>query len=167
MITLLVCLFVATVLILDTERLVFLHECLDKIDLPFLSDWLDRFLISLRMYRGIGSRYLVSALALSILAQLLVVSIYCLLARSLDINTSIFTLGWISSAVVLATMIPVSISGFGIREGILFLLLKPYGVVGENVLALSFLVFGVTLLLVGTIGGVLEGSKTLSYEIRS
>jgi hypothetical protein len=167
MTTLLVCLFIATVLILDMERLVLLHKCLEKIDLPFLSDWLDRFLSSLRMYRGLGSISLVSALALSILAQLLVVFIYCLLARSLDINTSIFTLGWISSAVVLATMIPVSISGFGIREGALFLLLKPYGVVGEDVLALSFLVFGVTLLLVGTIGGVLEGSKTLSYAIRS
>jgi hypothetical protein len=58
-------------------------------------------------------------------------------------------------------MIPISISGLGVREGALLFLLKPYGVWGEEALALSLIIFGITVLLIGAIGGLLEGRKLL------
>ncbi|GBD39749.1 hypothetical protein HRbin37_02035 [bacterium HR37] len=89
------------------------------------------------------------------------VLIYYVLAASLKLELSFVTIGWIRSAVVLATMFPVSFSGLGIREGVLLVLLKPFEVSEKEALALSFLVFCTTLLLIGIIGGILEGKRFL------
>jgi hypothetical protein len=58
-------------------------------------------------------------------------------------------------------MVPISVSGLGIREGASLLLLLPYGVPGEKALALSFLIFATTLLLIGALGGLLEARKQI------
>lgn len=83
-----------------------------------------------------------------------IISFY-VLALSLNISIDFFVIGWIRSAVMLATMIPISISGFGIREGVLIYLLKFYGVSPSLAVAFSFLSFAKNLFAPLT-GGILE-----------
>ena len=128
-------------------------------NLPLFSKKLNDLFISLNQYKNLSLSSLFFIFMLSIITQLLGILIYFLLAMSLGIDISLITIGWIRSAVIVMTMLPISLSGLGVREGVLLFLLKPYGILGEETLALSFLVFGATLLLIGAIGGLLEGRK--------
>lgn len=136
-----------------------LPKYFELIDLPLFSKKLNNLFISLNQYENLSLSSLAFIFMLSIAAQLLGTLIYYILAMSLGIDISLITIGWIRSAVIVMTMLPISLSGLGVREGVLLFLLKPYGILREETLALSFLVFGATLLLIGAIGGLLEGRK--------
>ena len=73
------------------------------------------------------------------------------------------SIGWIRAVVQAVTNLPISISGFGLREGGLILLLEPFGVAGATAVALSFLMFGRGLLL-GAIGAALEIQSALTAK---
>ena len=57
---------------------------------------------------------------------------------------------------IIATMIPISVSGLGLREGASLLLLGGYGIAAEQIVAFSLLVFTVSVVFVGLLGGFLE-----------
>ena len=56
-------------------------------------------------------------------------------------------------------MIPISIAGLGVREGLLILLLRPFAVLDEEALAFSLLVFAVNVVLVGLLGDLIEAGQ--------
>ena len=105
--------------------------------------------------------------AWSIGSQLIGVLLFYALAWALGVDVPLLALGWVRSATVLATMVPVSIAGLGLREGALLFLLDPFGVAGEEALAMSLLVFAVTVLLFGLLGGLLEGKRFLLPAARA
>lgn len=100
-------------------------------------------------------------LFLSLLAHLLGVASYSLQASALGLDISPLSIGWIRSVVILATMIPVSVSGIGIREVALITLLSLYGVSDFQAVGYSLLVFGVTILFVGLVGGLIDCKEWL------
>jgi uncharacterized protein (TIRG00374 family) len=104
---------------------------------------------------------------LSIIVHLLGVLTYFLIASALAIDVSVATIGWVRSVVILLTMLPISVSGFGVREGALILLLRPDGVQEDNAIAFSFLVFAVTFLFAGVIGALLKIARDLRLPIPS
>lgn len=106
--------------------------------------------------RTLGALFLLSGLI-----HVLGILSYDLLCAAMGLTVSFVAVGWIRSAVILATMLPVSVSGIGLREGALVLLLGLYDVPPENALALSFLVFAVTVLGIGLIGGIFEAVRLL------
>jgi glycosyltransferase 2 family protein len=65
----------------------------------------------------------------------------------------------------LITMIPISISGLGVREGSLILLLKPYGIGNDDAVAFSFFIFTITVVMIGVIGGLFEGRRFLLKNV--
>jgi uncharacterized protein (TIRG00374 family) len=69
-----------------------------------------------------------------------IISFYCF-AKSLNIDVNIWVIGWVRSAIFILVMIPLSVAGLGIREGILVFLLGQYGVLPNDSMALSFLFF--------------------------
>ena len=79
-----------------------------------------------------------------------------LLAESLMLSVSPFTLGWIRSFLAMVVLIPIHVAGLGIREGSMMVLLPMYGVALDEALAFSFLLFFIQIFW-GTIGGILEG----------
>jgi len=62
---------------------------------------------------------------------------------------------WIVALVMLAQTLPITVAGLGVREGLFVFLLGQYGVSAATSVALSLVVFSVTLLF-GALGGVLE-----------
>lgn len=111
---------------------------------------------SLDQYKNLSLNFLALILFLSITAHLLGVLAFYFLGIALEMNLSFVTLGWIRTVVAIISMIPITISGLGVREGALILLLNPYGVSGKDTLALSFLIFGASRLSVWALGGIFE-----------
>ncbi|MCC6763807.1 MAG: flippase-like domain-containing protein [Deltaproteobacteria bacterium] len=116
-----------------------------------------------RLRRSLGSVARLSSgtlariLGLAIVAQIPGVFGYVALGRGLGIDVTFAAMAWVRSVVVLFTVLPISIGGLGVREGVLVLTLAAYGVPAADALALSILVFATTILAPGLVGGVLEG----------
>jgi len=127
----------------------------------YLSPKLNRFVESLSSLGRIPLRSLIFMIIISIISQLLNVLVFYLLLKSIDLNVPFVSIGWIRSVVVLVTMIPISISGMGLREGSFMLLLGAFGVSDNSAFAYSIIVFAVTRVLPGLLGGLFESRKIL------
>ena len=95
--------------------------------------------------------------------QILGILFFYLLGQSLGMNIRLESFGWVRSILGFLLLFPISVSGFGVREGALLILLGYYGVVPALTIAFSFLLFARTLLL-GLAGGILE-AKTLFLPV--
>jgi len=127
----------------------------------YLSPKLNRFVESLSGLGRIPLRSLIFMIIISIISQLLNVLVFYLLLLSIDLNVPLVSIGWIRSVVVLVTMIPISISGMGLREGSFMLLLGAFGVSDNSAFAYSIIVFAMTHVLPGILGGLFESRKIL------
>ncbi len=97
----------------------------------------------------------------SVISQLISLIIYYLILLSIDANVPFVALGWIRSVVVLVTMIPISISGLGLRESSFILLLGAFGVNNNDAFAYSIIVFAIINVIPGMVGGLFEARKTI------
>jgi uncharacterized protein (TIRG00374 family) len=159
--------FIFIILILDGRILRPLSKFFEIIKLPSINRNITKLYESFQKYRNAPLKSLAFIFILSLLVHLLDVLIYYLLTRSLGMNISAITIGWVRSLAILATMIPITISGLGVREGVLILLLMPYGVIGEEAFAFSIFIFLTTVLLVGIIGGLYEIGTMISTIAKS
>lgn len=105
-------------------------------------------------YRVMGSAVWPTILLATVRHAVGIVS-YIMIARALDIHLSFLTIGWIRAVLHLAMMLPISISGIGVREGSLVILLREYGVSASDAVAMAFLLFAIVLV-ANSLGGVLE-----------
>lgn len=126
--------------------------------------WIEGLVASLAKCGRMPARDQVLAFSLSVAAQLLGVLSYGLLARALELDVALTTLGWVRSGVIVLTMIPVSVGGVGLREAGFLLLLAGRGLREEAVLAYSLLVFTVTVLAVAGLGGTWEAFRVWRSE---
>ena len=92
-----------------------------------------------------------SALALSAASFLMASTAAYTLARALDSNVNLSVLIFLFPAVLLFSMLPVSLGGWGVREGAMVLLFGLVGTSHEDALAISIL-FGVCLVCSGIPG---------------
>lgn len=153
---------VLLIILFSNERILDpLQKILELMKLSSFNKSFIKFYSSINRYRTVSLKSLAGILILSVFIHLLDVFTYFLLTESLGLNVPIVTIGWIRSATILATIVPVTISGFGVREGVLIFLLAPYGVAGEQAFALSILVFMVTTFFAGIIGGLFEIGKMI------
>lgn len=107
-----------------------------------------------------------AAFGFSMASQIAGLGAYYALARSLGLDVQVLALGWIRSATIVVTMIPVSVLGLGLREGALLLLLRPYVEQPARILAFSALVLGITVLAPALLGGVLEMLRLVAAASR-
>lgn len=115
---------------------------------------------------GVPPRSQMAALSLSVVAHVLGVFTYVLLARSMELDISSVTLGWVRSGVVLLTMLPVSVGGVGVREAAFLLLLADRDIGAGSIVAFSLLVFAVTVACVAALGGLVEAWRSVSVGWR-
>ncbi len=106
-------------------------------------------------YRRLPRGAWLRVVALSAIENLTGTLAVYLLALSVSTDVPFISIGWIRAVVAVVLNLPISISGLGVREGGLIILLEPFGVTGATAVALSFLMLGRSLLL-GVIGAVLE-----------
>jgi uncharacterized protein (TIRG00374 family) len=139
----------------------FFHKLSRWLNLSSVYPKIRNLVASMDRYKNLSLSAVAMIAILSIAAHLFGILIYYLLARSIRMDISFISIAWIRSVVTIITMIPISVSGVGIREGSLVFLLRPFGIFGEKAVSLSLLVFGTTVLLIGITGGLLEARKLL------
>lgn len=83
-----------------------------------------------------------------------------LVAASLDIQLSYLTLGWIRVVIQGLMMLPISLSGIGLREASLVILLEAYDVPASDAVALAFVLF-ILNVTANSLGGMLELANVL------
>jgi len=130
--------------------------------IPWLHAALRRAAESLDAIVQLPARTIAYLLFLSCLAQLPGVIAYEILAHALGLPLSFVTLGWVRSVVLIVTALPITVAGLGVREGVLLLLLRPYGVADHDALAFSLLIFAVTIVGAGLLGGIFEAVRWLA-----
>lgn len=113
------------------------------------------FFIAMNQFRVLTVKDHFEVVGIVIFYNLIGVLSFFFFAKALNIELSLFTIGWIRSALSIVTLLPFSFAGFGIREGSLIVLLNQYGVATYISIAFSFLLFSRNLITAG-IGGVLD-----------
>jgi uncharacterized membrane protein YbhN (UPF0104 family) len=101
------------------------------------------------------------AFGLAIVMHLLGTAAYGLVAAALHLDLSLATIGWTRAAAMLAAILPISVAGLGVREGVLVLLLALYAVPAPDALAYGLLAFAVTVLAPGLVGALIEADRLL------
>lgn len=120
----------------------------------------------MRTARTLPVKTLAEVATLALVGQVMGVVSYGLVALALDLHLSWVAIGWIRTLTMLASMLPVSVGGLGVREVVWVLLLAPLGIVAVDALAFSLLIFGSTVLVVAILGGVLEARWLLPQAAR-
>jgi uncharacterized protein (TIRG00374 family) len=116
-----------------------------------IKDFTNKTIESYRLFHA-------SALTISLFAVVRhAIGIYSfwLVARALGVDLSFLTIGWIRVVLHAIMSLPISLSGIGVREGSLVLLLHEYGVAGADAVALAFLLFVINLAQ-NSLGGIFE-----------
>ncbi|HET9730068.1 MAG TPA: lysylphosphatidylglycerol synthase transmembrane domain-containing protein [Acidimicrobiia bacterium] len=90
-------------------------------------------------------------LATAFVYQLSVISVFGLIFRALDLPVPLAALFAFAPAVLMVQVLPISLSGLGVREGALVLFLHPLGVSREQAFAAGLLWWG-ALLIVSMLG---------------
>jgi hypothetical protein len=98
-------------------------------------------------------RDMTAIVGLGLVVQGLYIVAWALLASALGLNLPPALFVAAVPVVSLLAMLPVSLSGIGVREGAWLLLLAPFGIAAADAVAYS-LVFFVSFALVGAVGGV-------------
>jgi uncharacterized protein (TIRG00374 family) len=115
-----------------------------------LRPWASEVAACLRIY-GRSHRLQAEVLALSLVFQALMLCSTYVLARALQLEISPVVLAVVVPLVLLATLMPISVAGFGVREGAYVLLLGELGVSASDATLLSL--FTVSALAIASLPG--------------
>ena len=89
------------------------------------------------------------------------------IAQAVGLELSLLTIMWLRGVMTLCAIVPISLSGLGLREASLVALLVFYGVPEADALAYSLLFYGMFLLGKGLIGGLTEVYDWLLPDLSS
>jgi uncharacterized membrane protein YbhN (UPF0104 family) len=145
----------------------------------FLGNHLEKFLISKcqglkgRILRYVGSvslslnqlrrqkRQIFSSLLLSVIFQFLSTGTIAIFARTIAPSLSLFDWFWVNAIVSIVTLLPFSVGGLGIREGVFATVLSLFGIPPENAVALALSIYTIQ------IAGAVCGAGLYMFEINS
>jgi glycosyltransferase 2 family protein len=116
---------------------------------------------------GHDPRTLRVGLGVGVASASVILAVHVSLARALELHVSVIALSGVVVIAALASAIPLTINGLGIREAAYVWSLEAYGASHERALAFALLFLG-SLLLSGAIGGIvyLAGGGTLDQRGR-
>ena len=118
---------------------------------------IDKVYQALNLYKSKRKDLLVTFL-LGLALQVAAVAHYYLIGLALGLNVSMLYFFIIIPLILLILLLPVSINGIGVRENAYVLFFGKIGVEGSISIALSWLAFGM-ILIIGIIGGVIYAAR--------
>jgi hypothetical protein len=120
----------------------------------WLHGQITRLIDSMHRFRQFSMRIRLQLLGLSLLSHTLGTLVYFLLANALDLGLTFAACGWLRAVLHLLFLLPLTVSGIGVRESALIVLLAPLGVSSAQAVAFAFLLT-LGLLLIAGLGGLL------------
>lgn len=130
----------------------------------FVSEKVIKFMESFNKLKRLSVRDILVIIFVSIFLHLLNIFIFFVISISINMVLSVLVIAWITSTVLLINMIPISISGLGVREGSLLFLLDKYHIPDSEVLAFSFIIFGIGTI-ISLVGGVIEAQNYFKKKL--
>lgn len=115
-----------------------------------------KFLYTINEFRKLTKPDLFCLIILAFMPHIFGIFAFAAISQSMGLHLSLLDWGWIRSVVILGTMLPISLAGIGIRDGILIFVLHQYSVTANTAWALSFLVLAATALWPAFLGLILE-----------
>lgn len=154
-------------LIFDDRLVLKLDAVLQRIKLVKIAGKMRKAYSSLATLKD-NKRILLIAFLISLALQINVVLFYYFIGVSLDIEVSILYYFMIVPIALVVLLVPFSINGIGLREGVFVFLLTDLGVASQDAIALSVLSFLLTLTqaLVGGIIFALRGINLRRSEVK-
>jgi len=129
----------------------------------FINEKLAKAWKSLKLFRKLPPHSIHGVFALSIIYNILgTISAY-LIMQSIGVDMTLIAVAWIRAAAIFIQMVPLTISGLGVREGALVFFLGTYGVSNTDAMAVSLLIFSV-ILSISLAGGVIELKEFYSLK---
>jgi uncharacterized protein (TIRG00374 family) len=125
-----------------------------------LTSKLLKLVATVKEFQKLTTVHILYLVILSILPHIFGIFAFTALSTSMDLNLSLLDWGWIRSIVIIGTMLPISLAGIGIRDGILIYILHQYSISADTAWALSFLLFAATALWPALLGLTLELSSS-------
>ena len=101
---------------------------------------------------------LVRAFGLSLLLQLNVIVHFIIVSRALGIDIPVLAMFTVIPLSIFVTMLPVSINGIGLREGVFVFFFSTYGIDAVEAIAFAWIALGFVMLQ-GVIGGILFAAR--------
>jgi len=148
------------VILRNTRIFDILFTMLNETRLPYIpiviQEKLGKVIRAVRQFRTLTHTSKLKIIGLELLLHLIGALVFYLFALSLGLPLSLLNIAWIRACVVLATMLPISIAGLGVREVTLAVILTPFGVTLEEAMALAILLMTGRILW-GVLGGMIEG----------
>lgn len=120
-----------------------------------IKEKIGKFIEAMHQFQNLTLRNHFEIIGLLLLYHGIGIISFYFFAKSLNIDISIWVIGWVRSAMSLVIMLPFSFVGLGIREGTLVFLLGQYGVPYSDSMALSFLLF-FRIIIASLVGGLFE-----------
>jgi glycosyltransferase 2 family protein len=134
-------------------------ELLTKFGNNKLTRFISKPLLTLAL---ISRKALIISMLLSFLFEAADIFTVYFLARALNINPPLVFFFAIMPVVYVITILPISLGGLGVREGVLFFLLSQTGVQASDAVTLSFLIY-INRILVGGVAGLIQ----LIYNVQN
>ncbi len=121
---------------------------------PWFHSLVTRLIDSMQRFHRFSGSVRVQLWSLSLIYHVLGTLVYFLLSNAIDLGLSFNDCAWLRALLHLLFLLPLSVSGIGVRESALVVLLVPLGISSAQAIAYSFLLLGGHLLLAG-VGGLL------------
>jgi hypothetical protein len=144
---------IGVLLIFNARLYILLDQLLRLAHLVKIAGKLEEAYRSFNILRNVP-RVLAIAFLASLLLQINVILFYYFIGVSLDLGVSFLYFAMIVPVALVVLLVPFSINGIGIREGIFVYLLTGLGVETREAIALSWISFGL-MLTQGIIGGII------------
>ncbi len=122
---------------------------------------LNSLLEAAQNYRTFPKRSLASVFSLSLAIQLTGTVSFAFAAQALDIQLPFADFAWIRTFAILAAMLPITVAGLGVREGVALALMGPYGIDPAQIVAFSVVRLANSLVIAG-LGGLVELKEAFS-----
>ncbi len=111
-----------------------------------VGEWLGPLWNGLTRYRG-HRVALIGAIAIATIYYATIFSAYWLAARGLGLSFSYPDIAWVMALVGLASLVPITVAGAGVRDGIIIYFFTQRGVPAATALAFSLLAFALNVVL--------------------
>lgn len=123
-----------------------------------ISSFFERLLEAVTVYQKISASKIASICFFSIFSYSMFIFSAWVLAESMALGVGFLAIAWVRSITLLIALLPITIAGIGLREGVIIVLLQGYGVNASAAFAYALASFGIQLI-IAALGAIIEAYR--------
>ena len=108
---------------------------------------IEKILSSMKDFRSFRLRDHFYIYMIGIFSMSLRLLVFTIASKAIGLHLSFLTLAWVMALLISCRQLPITLNNLGVREGILMVVLSPYGVEFEKAFALGMIMFSTSILI--------------------